>query len=196
MIGDRFLGTNGDRESIKYVTGHFKSCNLEVLQDPVETLTFDYRGSTLAVGPPISRNIECKAAYYSKPTLPNGAEGELVYVGGGTEKEMASTDLHRKIAVATATAGDPMFWLGYQISRAARMGAVALLICHTSPVAFTPSASFGLWDHAGGWRKGYPALEDQVPCITIGCHEAMPLLYQIGRGKVHARVTVDCTTEP
>ena len=195
-IGDRFLGTSGDRKSIEYVTKQFKSCGLDVSQDPVETLTFDYRGSTLSVGPPVSRNVDCKAAYYSKPTPPSGLEGELAYVGGATEKEMASVDLRGKIAVATATAGDPMFWIGFHIARAAKMGAVALLICHTSPVAFTPSASFGLWDHTGGWRKGYPALEDQVPCITIGCHEAMPLLYQMGRGKVRAHLTVDCTTEP
>jgi len=195
-IGDRFLGTEGDRRSIEYVTRHFTSCGLEVLQDPVETLTFDYRDATFSVRAPVPRNLDCKAAYYSRPTPPAGVEGELAYVGGGTEQEMKAADLKGKIAVASAGAGDPMFWLGFHIIRAARLGAVALVICHTSPVAFTPSASFGLWDHTGGWRKGYPPLEDQVPCVTIGCHDAMPLLYHVGRGRVSGRIVVDCTTEP
>jgi len=195
-IGDRFLGTEGDRRSIEHVTRHFTSCGLEVLQDPVETLTFEYRGATLSVGAPVSRNVDCKAAYYSKPTPPHGVEGELVYVGGGTEQEMKAVDLRGKIAVASARGGDPMFWIGFHIVRAAKLGAVALVICHTSPVAFTPSASYGLWDHTGGWQKGYPPLDEQVPCMTIGCHEAMPLLYHIGRGGISGRIVVDCTTEP
>lgn len=195
-IGDRFLGTKGDWRSIDHVTKHFKACGLEVELDPVETLTFDYRTATFSVGTPVSREVDCKAAYYSKPTPRNGVEGELVYVGHGAEQEMAAVNLNGKIAVATATAGDPMFWVGFYITRAAKMGAVALVICHTSPIAFTPSASLGLWDHSGGWKKGYPPLDDQVPCITVGCHEAMPLLYHIGRGVLSARISVDCTTEP
>jgi hypothetical protein len=195
-IGDRFLGTDGDRKSIRYVTQHFQSSGLSVLQDPVDTLTFEYRGATMRVGPPMSRNVDCKAAYYSKPTAEDGVEGLLAYVGGGTEKEMATVDLKGKIAVASASAGDPMFWLGFNIARAAKMGALGLIICHTSPVAFTPSASFGLWDHSGGWKKGYPPLEEQVPCITIGCHDAMPLLYYIGHENLKVRVNVACTTEP
>jgi hypothetical protein len=196
-IGDRFLGTEGDRRSIEYVMRHFQSSGLKVLRDPVDTLTFEYRGATLSIGAPISRNVDCKAAYYSKPTASGRAiEGELAYVGGGTEKEMTAVDLKGKIVVASASAGDPMFWLGFHITRAAKMGAIALVMCHTSPVAFTPSASFGLWDHSGGWRKGYPSLDAQVPCITIGCHDAMPLLYHIGRGNLKARISVDCVTEP
>ncbi|TLM99415.1 hypothetical protein FDZ71_15865, partial [bacterium] len=81
-IGDRFLGTEGDRRSIDYVTHHFTSCGLEVVRDPVETLTFDYRGATFSVRGPVSRNLDCKAAYYSRPTSPAGVEGELAYVGG------------------------------------------------------------------------------------------------------------------
>ncbi len=195
-IGDRFLGTEGDRKSIDYVTKQFKSWGLEVLLDPVETLTFEYRSAKFSVGRPMSRDLDCKAAYFSKPSPQAGVEGELVYVGGGSEKEMKSANLKGKIAVATATQGDPMFWIGFHITRAAQLGAVALVICHTSPIAFTPSASLGLWDHSGGWKKGYPSLEDQIPCITIGCHDAMPLLYQMGGGGLSARIMVDCTTEP
>ncbi len=192
VIGDRFLGTEGDRRSIKYITDHFKNCGLQVEMDPVETLTFDYRGATLSVSEPISRNINCKAAYYSKP---GEAEGELIYVGNGTEEEMSTASIKGKVAVATARNGDPI-WIGFNITRAARLGAVALVICHTSPIPFTPSTSFGLWDHSGGWKKGYPPLEEQVPCVTIGCHDAMPLLYQMGRGGLSGRVSVNCKTEP
>jgi aminopeptidase YwaD len=195
-IGDRFLGTEGDRKSIEYVTKQFKSWGLEVVLDPVETLTFEYRSATFHVGSPMSRDIDCKAAYFSKPSGAAGVEGELVHVGGGSEKEMKAVNLKGKIAVATATQGDPMFWIGFHITRAAQLGAVGLVICHTSPIAFTPSASLGLWDHSGGWKKGYPPLEDQIPCITIGCHDAMPLLYKMGGGRLTARVKVDCITEP
>jgi hypothetical protein len=195
-IGDRFLGTKGDREAIDYVTSHFKSCGLTVIRDPVETLTFEYRGAALKIGSPMSRSVDCKAAYYSKPTQGHEVEGELVYVGNGTEEQMGFADLKGKIAVASADAGDPMFWLGFHITRAAKMGAIALIICHTSPVPFTPSASYGLWDHSRGWQGGYPRLDEQIPCITIGCHDGMPLLYHVGQSQLRAELSVDCTTEP
>ena len=159
-IGDRFLGTEGDRKSIDYVKKQFKSWGLEVVLDPVETLTFEYRSARFSVGSPMLRDIDCKAAYFSKPSAAAGVEGELVHVGSGSEKEMKSVNLKGKIAVATATQGDPMFWIGFHITRAAQLGAVGLVICHTSPIAFTPSASLGLWD--------------QIPCITIGCTTPCP----------------------
>ena len=195
-IGSRMSGTEGDRKAIGWVSDHFTSLGLEVQLDRFRTLSWDYGGATFEVGSPLNTTFNSRAAYYSYPTPKGGVEGELVFVGKGTEEEFASVDLKGKIAVAQASSADPLFWLGTFSTRAKRHGAVAFVVCNGSPVAFTPSHSYGRWDHSGGWEQEYPSEKESVPCVTIGSTDAMPLLHAVGQGGVKARITVDCVTEP
>jgi hypothetical protein len=195
-IGSRMSGTEGDRRAIAWMSKHFRDLGLKVELDPFNTLSWEYRGTMFEVGPPLNRSLHSRAAYYSYATPQGGVEGELVFVGKGTEGEFATGETKGKIAMAQASSADPLFWLGTYSARARRHGALAFVVCNGSPVAFTPSHSFGRWDHSGGWQSDYPARDESVPCVTIGSTDAMELLHAVGRGGVRARIEVDCVTEP
>lgn len=195
-IGSRMSGTEGDRKAIEWVSNHFAAQGLKTELDRFNTLSWDYRGTTFKVAPPLNLVLDSRAAYYSYPTPKDGVEGELVFVGKGAEEEFAAADVKGKIALAQASSADPLFWLGIFSTRAKRHGALAFVVCNGSPVAFTPSHSYGRWDHSGGWHHEYPTKEQSVPCVTIGSTDAMDLLHAVGRGGVRAQIEVDCVTEP
>lgn len=195
-IGSRMSGTEGDKKAIAWVEEQFRSFGLETELDLFTTLSWEFHGAQFVVGPPLDKKYSTRAAYYSYPTPPEGVEGELVFVGRGTEEEFANIDVKGKIALAQASSADPLFWLGSYSTRARRHGAVALVVLNASPVAFTASHSYGRWDHSGGWEKDYPAREESVPCITLGSTDAMELLHAVGRGGIKGRIRVDCITEP
>lgn len=195
-IGTRMSGTEGDTRAIKWVSNHFETQRLKTELDRFNTLSWDYRGTTFKIGPPLDRELSSRAAYYSYPTPKEGIAGEVVFAGKGTEDEFAAIDAKGKIVLAQASSADPLFWLGSFSARAKRHGALAFVVCNASPPAFTPSHSFGRWDHSGGWEKEYPAVGESVPCLTIGSTDAMELLYAVGRGGVKAEISVDCLTEP
>jgi aminopeptidase YwaD len=195
-IGTRMSGTEGDGKAIEWVSKHFETQGLKTEMDRFNTLSWDYRSTTFKIGPPLNRELPSRAAYYSYPTPEGGISGELVFAGKGTEEEFAAIDAKGKIALAQASSADPLFWLGTFSTRAKRHGAVAFVICNGSPPAFTPSHSFGRWDHSGGWKNEYPPEEESVHCVTIGSTDAMELLHAVGRGGVKAEIAVDCLTEP
>jgi len=195
-IGSRMSGTENDRKSIDWISKHFKGRGLKVELDKFNTLSWDYEGTTFTVSDPLNETLHSRAAYYSYNTPDGGVEGELVFVGMGTEDEFAASNVKGKIAVAQASSADPLFWLGSFTTRAKRHGALAFVICNGSPVAFTPSHSYGRWDHSGGWENEYPSRDESVPCITIGSTDAMGLLHAMGAGGVRAKIKVDCVTEP
>ena len=195
-IGSRMSGTEGDRKAIEWVSAHFTSLGLKTELDRFNTLSWDYRGVTFRVGAPFDTSLPSRAAYYSYPTQKEGVEGEIVFVGKGTEEEFAAANLKGKIAMAQASSADPLFWLGIFSTRAKRHGAIAFVVCNGSPVAFTPSHSYGRWDHSGGWETEYPQVDESVPCVTIGSTDAMSLLHAVGQGGLRAQIIVDCVTEP
>ncbi|NIQ38499.1 MAG: M20/M25/M40 family metallo-hydrolase [Proteobacteria bacterium] len=195
-IGSRLSGTEGDCQSIDWMSNHFAAQGLRVELDRFNTLSWEYRSTAFKVGPPLNLTLDSRAAYYSYPTPKGGVEGELVFVGKGTEEEFAAIDVNGKIAMAQASSADPLFWLGSFSTRARRHGAVAFVVCNGSPVAFTPSHSYGRWDHSGGWEHEYPAKDESVPCVTIGSTDAMALLHAVGQSGLSARIVVDCVTEP
>jgi len=195
-IGSRMSGTAGDRKAIEWVEKHFSSLGLNTEQDRFNTLSWEYGGTTFKAGAPFNTSFPSRAAYYSYPTPKEGIKGELVFVGKGTEEEFAAAHVEGKIAMAQASSADPLFWLGSFSTRAKRYGAIALVVCNGSPVAFTPSHSYGRWDHSRGWETEYPSQNESVPCITIGSTDAMALLHAVGKGGVKAHITVNCVTEP
>jgi aminopeptidase YwaD len=195
-IGSRMSGTEGDRKSIEWVSNYFAGVGLKVEHDPFNTLSWDYRGTTFEVGPPLNLELPSRPAYYSYATDENGVEGELVFVGNGTEEEFAAVDVKGKIAMAQANSADPLFWLGSYSNRAKQHGALAFVVCNASPVAFTPSHSYGRWDHSRGWEHEYPSRNESVPVVTLASTDAMRLLHAVGGGGMRARIKVDCTTEP
>jgi len=195
-IGSRMSGTEGDRKAIEWISDHFTAQELKVELDGFNTLSWEYGGTTFKAGAPLDRALVSRAAYYSYPTPEGGVEGDLVFVGKGTEEEFAVADVRGKIALAQASSADPLFWLGSLSTRAKRHEALAFVVCNGSPVAFTPSHSYGRWDHSRGWEHEYPGQDQSVPCVTIGSTDAMELLHAVGRGAVRAHIQVDCLIEP
>lgn len=195
-VGSRMSGTKGDRKAIKWISHYFSQQGLKVEHDRFNTLSWDYRGTTFEVGPPVNDALQSRPAYYSYATSQEGIEGELVFVGKGTEEEFCNTKVKGKIALAQANSADPLFWLGSYSTRAKRHGALAFVVCNASPVAFTPSHSYGRWDHSRGWEHEYPSRDESVPVVTIGSTDAMRLLYVVGGRSVRAKIKVDCITEP
>jgi len=195
-IGSRMSGTEGDKKAIEWVSTYFTNQGLKLEHDPFNTLSWDYRGTTFEVGPPLNLLLDSRPAYYSYSTAKGGVEGELVFVGKGTEEEFSAADVKGKIVLAQASSADPLFWLGSYSNRARRHGAVAFVVCNGSPVAFTPSHSYGRWDHSRGWQHEYPSKDESVPVVTLGSTDAMGLLHAVGRGGVRAKIEVECITEP
>jgi len=195
-IGSRMSGTEGDKKAIEWVSNFFINLGLKVEHDRFNTLSWDYRGTTFEVGPPLNISLQSRPAYYSYATPRQGVEGEMVFVGKGTEAEFSSAEVKGKIALAQTSSADPLFWLGSFSNLARRYGALAFVVCNGSPVAFTPSHSYGRWDHSRGWEREYPSKEESVPVVTIGSNDAMGLLHAVGRGGLRARIIVDCITEP
>jgi len=195
-IGSRMSGTENDRKAIEWVSNYFSEHGLKVEHDHFNTLAWEYHGTTFEVGPPLNLSLDSRAAYYSYSTPAGGVEGELVFVGKGTEEEFSAADVKDKIVLAQASSADPLFWLGSFSNRAKRHGALAFVVCNGSPTSFTPSHSYGRWDHSGGWQNEYPAKDESVPVVTLGSTDAMALLHAVGGGGVRAQIKVDCITEP
>jgi len=195
-IGSRMSGTAGDLKSIEWVSTYFTNQGLSIEHDNFNTLSWDYGGTSFKVGPPLNLSLDSRPAYYSWPTPKGGVEGELIFVGKGTEEEFSANTVKGKIAMAQASSSDPLFWLGSFSNRAKRHGALAFVVCNGSPVAFTPSHSYGRWDHSRGWENEYPSQNESVPVVTLASTDAMGLLHAVGSGGVRAKIEVTCTTEP
>jgi len=102
-IGSRMSGTENDRKSIDWISKHFKGRGLKVELDKFNTLSWDYEGTTFTVSDPLNETLHSRAAYYSYNTPDGGVEGELVFVGMGTEDEFAASNVKGKIATIGST---------------------------------------------------------------------------------------------
>ncbi len=92
-IGSRMSGTEGDRKAIAWMEGNFRAFGLTTELDHFNTLSWEFHGAELTVGPPLNKTYPTRAAYYSYATSSEGVEGELVFVGKGTEEEFAAADV-------------------------------------------------------------------------------------------------------
>ena len=64
-IGSRMSGTEGDKKAIEWVSTYFTNQGLKLEHDPFNTLSWDYRGTTFEVGPPLNLLLDSRPAYYS-----------------------------------------------------------------------------------------------------------------------------------
>lgn len=106
-IGNRWLGTAGEGKAREYIVKKFKDVGLQ----DVHTEEFDYlnyrpKRSILTITEPEKRVLECQPLEYSKNAQ---VEGEVVYVGTGTESEFRQLEklgvrFRGKIVAATSFA--------------------------------------------------------------------------------------------
>ena len=106
-IGNRWLGTAGERRAREYIVRKFEKFGLEgVHAEEFDYLNYRPKKWGLQITHPARRTLECQPLEYSQ----NGqVEAEVVYVGGGTESEFRELErlgvrFRGKIVAATSFA--------------------------------------------------------------------------------------------
>lgn len=185
-LGDRFVGTAGDRRAADVVRGRFEELGLEVEERPFRTvgyrgdsaeLTLTGSGTTFTGIPP----------YFSPPTPTGGVEGELVFAGGGEEQDYAGLDVDGRIVVIQeAGLGYARFWMGTFAALAQRRGALAVIVIHPLPWPYRMSMEAG----NGDLDRRFCA--EQLPVACVSAPDGALLMQAIGAGGARARLVVDC----
>ncbi len=183
-IGNRFVGTDGDRQAIDYIEDYFDRLGLEVRETPIEvpgyveeSCQFNLCENGVA--------LDAIPAYFSPGTGPLGMTGELVFLGEGEDKDYEGHDVKDKIVVLLETGlGLSKFWLGTFAARAKRHGAKAIVTIHPMPWPYRMSME------AGNASIENRFLADQVPAVCVSALGGCAIMEAIGRGQAKACVTV------
>jgi len=174
-IGYRFVGTKGDRESIEYMEGQFKSYGLDVKELPIRVPTYEEEKPLLRILA-TGEELECVTPLFSPSTPTGGLEAGLVLVGDGTEEDYGRVNAKGKIVVLTETAlGFDKFWVGPFAQRAARAGAVGLILIHPAPWPYRMSME------AGNSNPKQRFCEQKLPAVCVSAIGGYKLMHAIGK---------------
>jgi aminopeptidase YwaD len=187
--GDRFVGTPGDRAALDYVRGQFESFGLEVTLSPIRVPGFVDEGASLSLG---GRSYDAIAAYYSPPTAAGGVTAPVVYAGSGEDADYDATDVAGKIVLIQERGlGYARFWLGTFAEKAARRGALGMIVVHPMP-----------WPYRMSMEAGNSSIENrflasQLPAVCVSSVAGQEIMYQLGAMGADAQATlvVSCRTE-
>ena len=184
-IGDRFVGTEGDRKAFEYIRNEFTRLKLEMRETKIKVPTF------LQVEDPILRNdrtgevYEAIPPYFSPSTPEEGIRAEVVLVGEGEEEDYKKIDVKGKIVLLMETGlGYSKFWLGTFAERAANQGAMGLIVIHPMPWPYRMSME------AGNSRIENRFCARRLPALCISGIDGARLMYRLGKGQgiVHMKV--------
>ena len=188
-IGDRFIGTEGDKSAAEFMKKRFKSCGLEIRETPFRALSFVEEKTSLKI---LASGEELAAAapYFSPSTPPGGIEAELVQIGKGTEAEYRETRVRNKIVVLVEeTLGYSRFWLGTFADRAARAGAVGMVLVHPMPWPYRASMEAGNSDLKNRFCK------KQLPAVCVSALGGFKIANALGKGTARVRLEVKTAME-
>ncbi len=188
-IGDRFVGTKGDKKTIVYVEKRFKELGLTVDRTPICVPSFQEKETTLTIIQPQRRVFRALASYFTPATPKKGLEAPLAYVGDGDEEDYAKGDVRGKIVVVRENLNKPKFWLGRDAAMAAKHGAVGLVSIHSNPLPYRTSFEIG----NNNVEDRFPAVN--VPTAVISCPDGEDLLYILGHGETRGILKVDVKME-
>jgi len=174
---DRFVGTEGDKKAIEYVKACFEELGLEVRETPIHVPSWQ------ETKPPIIRimatgeELEGISASFAVSTPVGGLTADLVLVRDGKDQDYEGRDVSGKIVVLTEeTLGFSKFWMGTYVDRAARNGAVGVILIHPMPWPYRISME------AGNSVIANRFCEKKVPTVCISGIEGLKLMHAIGRG--------------
>ena len=188
-IGNRFVGSKGDKKAIDYVSKEFKKLGLTIDKTEISVPTFRERETKLTVVKPVKKTFQCVASYFTPPTPKKGVTAPLVYVGGGEEKDYHGKDVEGKIAVMNEKGmGDLKFWMGRYAAIAKHHGALALISIHVMPYPYRTSWEIG----NNNVENRFP--EEGVPTATLSCVDGQELMWLMGGGEVEACLKLDVET--
>jgi len=179
---DRFVGTPGDKQAIAYMKQRFEELGLEIHETKI------YVPSWQELKPPVIRieatgeSIEGISASFAVSTPDGGVDTDLVLVRDGQDADYEGVDVSGKIVVLTEeTLGFSKFWMGTYVDRAARRGAIGVILIHPMPWPYRISME------AGNSVIANRFCERQIPTVCISGIEGLKLMHAIGRGdsRVH-----------
>jgi Iap family predicted aminopeptidase len=102
-FGYRFVGTEGDKSSIRYVEEQLQNCGLEIRETPFRTLTFEDEKPLLKILPE-GEDLDGIVPLFSPSTPEGGIEADAVLVGDGQEEDYRKVDVRGKIVILTEEA--------------------------------------------------------------------------------------------
>jgi len=188
-IGDRFMGTEGDKKAIEFVKRQFNSYGLEIKEIPFRALSFKEEKSYLKILA-TGEELEVIAPYFSPSTPPGGLEADLVLVKEGTEEDYRRTDVRGKIVVlAEETLGYSRFWLGTFAEKAAQAGALGMILIHPMPWPYRASMEAGNSDLRNRFCK------QKLPAVCVSAIGGFRVMHALGKRETKVRLEVKTRIE-
>ena len=189
-IGNRFVGTEGDRKAIRYIRKEFTDLGLEIKETKIKVPTFiELREAVLRVkaeGEPFA----AIPPYFSPSTPEEGIQAEVVFVGEGEEGDYKGLNVQGKIVLIMETGlGYSKFWLGTFAERAARHGAVGLIVIHPMPWPYRMSME------AGNSRIENRFCAKRLPGVCISGVDGAKLMRHLGKGETLVTLNVQTNME-
>ncbi len=183
-VGDRFVGSDGDKAAAELVRAKFAALGLETEDREFTTLGYSHTRAELRLAR--GDSFDAIPPYFSPPTSPGGIRGGLVFVGGGEEQDYEGLDVAGKIAVLQETGlGYARFWMGTFAALAKRKGAIALVVIHPLPWPYRMSLE------AGNGRLENRFCAEQLPVVCVSAIDGATLMHAIGAGEAEAEVLVE-----
>jgi aminopeptidase YwaD len=184
-LGDRFVGSEGDRQAAEYVRSKFREWDFEVQDREFSTWGYQHSRADLRLIQS-GRVFDAIPPYFAPPTPAGGVRGELVFAGSGEEQDYDGLDVDGKIVVIQETGlGYARFWLGTFAALAASRGAEAMVVVHPLPWPYRMSME------AGNGRLEDRFLDVQLPAVSVSSVDGAQLMYMIGRGEAEVELVVE-----
>jgi aminopeptidase YwaD len=181
-IGYRFVGTQGDKDSIKYIKDQFKAYGLGIKETPFRTLTFEDEKPLLKILS-TGEELEGVVPLFSPSTPGGGIEADAVLVGDGQEEDYKRVNVQGKIVILTEeTLGYSKFWLGTFAERAALAGALGMIFIHPMPWPYRMSME------AGNSNLENRFCESKLPAICISAVGGLKLMHALSAGNCRVRM--------
>lgn len=186
-LGDRFVGQPGDAAAENYIAQQFQEAGLRLERTAVQLPGWRQDEASLEVE---GESLDVSTAYFS-PSTAGTLEAELVYAADGEEAAYAGLDVTGKIVVLEERSiGYSLFWLGGFVERAARRGALAVLVIHPAPKPYRMSMEAGLADISRRFCA------EKLPAASVSCGGGLRIMSALGRGRAVARLRLIATSGP
>jgi hypothetical protein len=185
-IGERIAGTEKIRKAAEYIRDEMKEYGLESAIDTFYIYHSYPKTAELKVIFPKTKVIETKPCCHIASTLPEGLEGDLIYVGVGSEESYEGNDIKGKIALADMTWAPPR---PEKARIAEEKGAKALIIMNWGPKG-NPVIQMGATKSV--WGNPTPETFKKIPqipviSITRAAGECLKNLCMEGKVKIWMR---------
>jgi aminopeptidase YwaD len=183
-VGDRFVGSEGDRAAAEIIRGKYRALGFDVEDRVFTTLGYTHTRCELRLAR--GERFDAIPPYFSPATPVDGVRGELVFVAGGEEQDYEGLDTAGKIVVIQETGlGYARFWMGTFAAQAARKDAVGVVVIHPLPWPYRMSME------AGNGKLESRFCEEQLPVVCVSGIDGARLLHAIGAGEPEATIVVE-----